>query len=238
MDFKDLREGSLPRRIILFVVSLFFVALSLRLSILAGLGTAPGAAFALAMSKIVGMEVSFWVLMVNLLCVAVQIIVLGRKFNPLQLVQVPASLLFSLFVLYVDPLVNWWIAPNYIVRLIQLLISIFFGALGVLCVVKAGIIRMPMECMFLALQTKINLKIGTMKIIYDVIWLVAALALSFFHLLPKGGITFKSFTDLAGIREGTFIAAFLTGLCMNILDRLIGNSILKICRMPVKEKAK
>ena len=237
MDLKDLREGSLPRRIILFIISLFFVALSVRLSIIAGLGTGPGTAFSLAMSKIVGMEVSFWMLMMNLLCVLVQILVLGRKFNPLQLVQVPASLLFSLFVQYVDPLVNWWVAPNYIVRLIQLLISIFFGALGVLCVVKAGIIRMPMENMFLALQTRINLKVGTMKIIYDVFWLVAALALSFFYLMPRGALTFKSFTDLAGIREGTFIAAFLTGLCMNILDRLIGSSILRLCKMKEEEKA-
>ena len=224
-------EGSPVRRCILFIVSLFFVALGIRLSLIAALGTGPSTAFSAAMSKIVGKDVAFWLFLINVLCVVIQIVIYGKKFNPFQLIQVAASLVFSLFVAYVDPLVSWWTPSNYFVRLIQLLLSIALQAFGVLCVVKAGIIRMPMECSLIAIQTKIPLKVGTLKILFDLFWLLAALILSGIYLLVHDSFTIASFTSLAGIREGTFITALLTGLFINFFDKLCGKQVAALCGM-------
>ncbi|MBQ9890477.1 MAG: YitT family protein [Firmicutes bacterium] len=217
------------KRIILYLLGLFVVALGIRLTLIAQLGTGSSTAFAWAMSKTVGLSVAFWVFVVNALCVVVQIIILKKDFKPIQLLQLAVSFIFSLFIAYVDPLVRWWQPHSYPERVIQLIVAIMVQALGIFFVVKAKLITMPIESMNLVIMQKTGWgKLGTYKILFDAFWFVLALLISLVVTLKAGNFTWDGFLGLAGIREGTVLQVLLIGAFINIYDRLFGKKFAKL----------
>ena len=217
------------KRILLYLFGLFIVAVGIRLSLIAGIGTSSGTAWARAMSLTAGLSIAFWVFVSNALCVVVQIILLRKDFQPVQFIQLAVSFIFSLFIAYVDPLVKWWVPANYIVRLIQLIISTMFQAFGIFCVVKAKLITMPIESMNMVIIQKLGKgKLGTLKILYDLFWFVFAVVLSLVITLKAGPFNFMNFLDLSGMREGTVVQLLLIGAFMNVYDKLFGKQFAKL----------
>ena len=219
MDFGK----NVGKRIILYLLGLFVVALGIRLTLISQLGTGSSTAFAWAMSKTVGLSVAFWVFVVNALCVVVQIIILKKDFKPIQLLQLAVSFIFSMFIAYVDPLVRWWQPNSYPERIIQLIVAIMVQALGIFFVVKAKLITMPIESMNLVIMQKTGWgKLGTYKILFDAFWFIIALLISLVVTLKSGNFTWESFFSLAGIREGTVLQVLFIGTFINIYERLLG----------------
>lgn len=220
---------NLGKRIVLYIFGLFIVAVGGRLSLIANLGLGSSLAWARAMEYVVGQSIAFWTFWPNILCVVVQIILLRKDFKPIQFIQVAAAFIFSLFMAYVDPLVRWWVPANYVVRLIQLLISTMFSALGIFCVVKAKLITMPIESMNLVIMEKVGKgELGTYKILYDAFWFICAIIVSLIATFGRGAFDFGFFLDLSGIREGTVIMLILVGVFMNIYEKLFGKAFDKL----------
>jgi len=217
------------KRVILYLIGLFIVALGLRLSLVAQLGTSASAAFAWAMTKTVGMSVAFWMFCENAFCVLVQFILLRKDFKPDRLLQLVVSFIFSLFIAYADPLVNWWVADSYFERLLQLFIAILLNAFGIFLVVKAKLITMPPESMNLVIMQKTGKgKLGTYKILHDAFWFLLAIIISLVTTLKSGSFTWEGFFGLAGIREGTVVQLILIGVFINIYDKLFGKAFNKL----------
>lgn len=204
-------------RLAFYILGLFLVAISLRLSIVANLGVGPGAVLSLVLQELTAVDISVWGFVLAVVYVIVQIAILKKNFKLISLLQLLFSFIFSLFVAKVTPLVSWWVSTSYIIRLIQLFISVALTGLGIYFVVVARLIAMPPECMILAILTKVKGTVGKFRILFDVSHGVIGIVLS---LISLGTII--------AFREGTVILAILPGLFVDIYDKVIGRPVKRL----------
>lgn len=223
-------KTSFARRMFLYILGLFVVAVGIQLSVVASLGLSAAAAFAFVLNKIADIGFSLgsfsmdglgaWMLLVAVVVVIAQVVILRKDFKIYNLLQLLFAFLFSLFVAVVYPLVSWWVPTNYFIRLIQLFISIAITGLGIFFVVTAKLVPMPPECLIFAIIEKTKKgTVGFLRTGYDVANVVLAVVL--------GWLCFAS--PFLGVREGTVLSAVLTGIFVEIFMRLIGKPFRIFC---------
>ena len=193
------------KRYILFIVSLFFSALGVAFTKRGELGVSPISSVANVLSlKFDALSLGTWLIIWNCVLIAGQIIILRKKFQPIQLLQVPLSFLFGWFADLGMMIVSHIPAEVYVVRLAMVIIGIVILAFGIALSVIANVIMNSGEAFVKAISDTIHKEFGNVKIVFDISCVVTALVLS---------LIFFNFT-IVGTREGTVISAFLTGVAV------------------------
>lgn len=196
-------KAETAKRYVLFIISLFFSALGVAFTKRGELGVSPISSVANVLScKFDALSLGTWLIIWNCILIAGQIIILRRKFQPIQLLQVPLSFLFGWFTDLGMMIVSHIPADSYIVRLIMVIIGIVILAFGIALSVIANVIMNSGEAFVKAISDTIHKEFGNVKIIFDISCVVTALILS---------LIFFNFT-IVGTREGTIISALLTGV--------------------------
>lgn len=206
------------RRYLLLSLGLSTMALGIAFSIRSGLGTTPISTLPLVLSLIAPLSVGTMTILMNLSFIVAQILILRKRFEPVQLLQVPAAFLFG-FLIDVGLWVLRGIAYSaYWQQWVLVLIGIVFVGFGVACQITANTLTLAGEGIVLAISNtlirhfgaKTYLLFGSLKIIFDVSLVVvsAILALIFLH-------------ELAGVREGTVLAAVGVGFVARHLITLL-----------------
>lgn len=191
------------KRYILFIVSLFFSALGVAFTKRGELGVSPISSVANVLScKFDALSLGTWLIIWNCVLIAGQIIILRKKFQPIQLLQVPLSFLFGWFTDLGMMIVSHIPAEVYGVRLAMVIIGIVILAFGIALSVIANVIMNAGEAFVKAISDTIHKEFGNVKIVFDISCVATALILS---------LIFFNFT-IVGTREGTVISAFLTGV--------------------------
>ena len=137
----------------------------------------------------------------NMLLILAQYMLLRSKFHKIQLLQVPMTIVFSFFIdVFMD--VWSWVNPvNYFFKLVALLMGTALIAFGIAVQGIANVLMLPGEGLVYAVSRYFRIDLSKVKTGNDVILVVCAAVLSVIYL----GI-------IDGIREGTLIAALLTGV--------------------------
>ena len=140
----------------------------------------------------------------------IQIAVLRKKYQLIQLMQLPVAFFFG----YLTDFAVWAVqglpCVNYMQQWLACLVGILLVAIGVSMEVKAGVVVLAGEGVVLALcQVIPKAKFGYMKEGFDVTLVAAACVLS---LLFTG--------QVQGVREGTVAAAVFVGLLAKQLGKL------------------
>lgn len=196
-------KAETAKRYVLFIISLFFSALGVAFTKRGELGVSPISSVANVLScKFDALSLGTWLIIWNCILIAGQIIILRRKFQPIQLLQVPLSFLFGWFTDLGMMIVSHIPADSYIVRLVMVIIGIVILAFGIALSVIANVIMNSGEAFVKAISDTIHKEFGNVKIIFDILCVVTALILS---------LIFFNFT-IVGTREGTVISALLTGV--------------------------
>lgn len=196
-------KAETAKRYVLFIISLFFSALGVAFTKRGELGVSPISSVANVLScKFDALSLGTWLIIWNCVLIAGQIIILRRKFQPIQLLQVPLSFLFGWFTDLGMMIVSHIPADSYIVRLVMVIIGIVILAFGIALSVIANVIMNSGEAFVKAISDTIHKEFGNVKIIFDILCVVTALILS---------LIFFNFT-IVGTREGTVISALLTGV--------------------------
>ena len=208
------------KRYILFVISLFFSALGVAFTKHGELGVSPISSVANVMScRFSFLSLGTWLIIWNCVLIIGQVLILRKKFQPIQLLQIPLSFLFGWFTDIGMWIVSFIPAELYPVRLLMVIIGIVILGFGVSVSVIANVIMNSGEAFVKAVSDKINISFGNVKIAFDVLCVIAAIVLSliFFDL------------TVVGTREGTVLSALLTGLTVKLfigklktpLDRIL-----------------
>ena len=197
------------KRCAILVVGLFIMAFGVAFSIKAGLGTSPISSIPYALNLITGLSVGTTTILVNANLILLQIIILRKKYQPIQLLQFPVAVAFGLLTDVAVACTDAIGLTSYWQQWLMCLAGIVLVALGVSFEVAAHAVTLPGEGLALALCRVIKLKFGYMKVIVDVSLVVIAVALSFGFL-----------HGLQGVREGTLAAALLVGLLAKQINRL------------------
>lgn len=191
------------KRYILFIISLFFSALGVALTKHGELGVSPISSVPNVMScKFTSVLMGNWLIIWNCMLILGQIIILRKKFQPVQLLQVPLSFLFG----YFTDFGMWCVSPipaeSYFMRIAMVILGVAVLGFGISLSVIANVIMNAGEAFVKAVADTLNKSFGNVKIVLDVSYVLLSVILS---------LIFFNF-KLVGTREGTVIAAFLTGM--------------------------
>ena len=207
-----MKPKELVKRYLLFIVSLLFAAFGVAVTKHAELGVSPISSTANVMScKFTALSLGVWLILWNCVLILGQILILRRKFQPIQLLQVPLSLLFGWFTDLGMACVAAIPVPNYPVRLLLVLCGIVLLGFGISLSVIANVILNSGEAFVKAISDVSGKNFGDLKIAFDVCCVALALLLSLLFFQGK----------IIGTREGTILTALLTGLVVKCFVRLL-----------------
>ena len=223
-----MKKSSVPQwflRVALYCLALFFLALGVAFSANSNLGISPVNSLPYVISDIVHKEPGTCVIVVFCCYILIQILILRKEFHPIQLCQIIFSTIFGYFVNFAKWLVGDFTLPGgYIGRLVLLMLSIIVVALGVFLYLEVELVPMPMEGMTMAFAKKLNKPFPTVKTVVDtvVVLLGIILTIIFLHKIPfvHEGVR---------IREGTIIAALITGKIVGVIKSMLSPLVQKVC---------
>ena len=207
---KKKSAAELLRRWLFLVVSLFVMALGVACSIQANLGTSPISSVPYALSQFTPLTVGTATIAMNAVFILIQILLLRRRYDPVQLFQLPVAIVFGYLTDFAVWLVSFLQPAAYWQQWLLCLVGIALVGIGVSCEVTAGVATMAGEGVVLAVCQVTPVKFGTMKVTFDVTLVVIACTLSLLFL-----------GHLAGVREGTVAAALLVGQVARRMNRAL-----------------
>ena len=214
-------KAEITKRYLLFIISLFFAAMGVAFTKHGELGVSPISSVANVMScRFDSLSLGTWLIIWNCVLIAGQIAILGKRFQMIQLLQVPLSFLFGWFTDFGMWIVSFLPANSYPVRLIMVVAGIVILGFGISLSVIANVIMNSGEAFVKAISDTLHKEFGNVKIAFDIICVILAITLSvvFFHF------------SIVGTREGTIISALLTGIVVKFFSYILNQPLNLILR--------
>lgn len=216
-----MNRKELCKRYMLFIISLFIAALGVAITKKGELGVSPISSVANVLSlKFTVLSLGNWLIVWNILMILGQIALLRRKFQWIQLLQIPLSFLFGYFTDF-----GMWILSGiqpqaYWFRALLVIAGTVVLGFGVSLSVMANVIMNSGEAFVKAVADTVQKEFGSVKIGFDIFCVVFSLMLSILFFNGK----------IQGCREGTIFAAVCTGLAVKCFCRLFAGKVEKILK--------
>lgn len=207
MNYKEL-----TKRYILFIISLFFSALGVAFTKHGELGVSPISSVANVVNcKFPAFSLGTLLIIWNCILILGQIVLLRKKFQMIQLLQLPLSFLFGWFTDLGMYLVASIPVTSYPLRLLMVLIGIVILGFGISLSVIANVIMNSGEAFVKAVSDTTKKNFGNIKIGFDILCVILSilLSLAFFHM------------QIVGTREGTVLSALLTGMVVKVFTKYL-----------------
>ncbi len=189
-------------RILIFLAGLYCMGLGVALSVIASLGTSPISCFPYVVSEILPVSLGTVTFIMNLGFLLTQIIILRKDFNPWQILQIPALLVFSACIDWNSMIFSWISTDTYLLQILWMLAGCLILGTGIGLLLVADLIMMPADYLVRVLALVVLKKdFGKVKVAFDVtlVCIAALTSLIFLH-------------EIVGIREGSLIAALTVGV--------------------------
>ena len=198
------------KRYLIFLVGLFVNSLGVSLITKANLGTSPISSIPYVLSLNFPFTLGNFTIFFSIFLIVLQLIILRKNFKLEHILQIPVSIIFGYFIDLTMILFSWVNPEAYIMKIVYLLIGCLILGVGVYMEVLADVVMLPGESFVRAIVLTWKTNFGTTKICFDISMSVIAAVFSFIFA-----------GSLAGVREGTVIAALLVGF----IARLIGKKL-------------
>ena len=200
------------KRIIIYVLGLFIVALGVSISKLSDLGVSPVNSIPCVVSEILQIDMGICTTCVFIGFILVQILIMQKEFQWKNLLQILCSTLFGAFVSLTNRIAEVMlpVCTNYGMRLLYVGISMIFVAVGILLYIEADVLSLPSEGVMQAVSYKTKIAFSTSKLGFD--WMVVIISAILSLVFMRG---------LVGVREGTIIAAFGVGIFLKFITKIL-----------------
>ena len=198
------------KRYLIFLMGLFVNSLGVSLITKANLGTSPISSIPYVLSLNFPFTLGNFTIFFSIFLIVLQLIILRKNFKGEHILQIPVSIMFGYFIDLTMILFSWVNPEAYIMKIVYLLIGCLILGVGVYMEVLADVVMLPGESFVRAIVLTWKTNFGTTKICFDISMSVIAAVFSFIFA-----------GSLAGVREGTVIAALLVGF----IARLIGKKL-------------
>lgn len=199
---------------LVFVVGLYFLAVGIVLIVRSALGTTPISSVNYVLSLNTPLTLGAWTFIVNVLLIMGQLW-LVRKVGSRQdvieiLLQIPFSFIFSAFIDF-NMIITTGLHPNdYLMSLALLIIGCVIQSIGVVLEIKPRVAMMSAEGFVKYASRYCNKEFGKFKVYFDITLVSLAVVISLMCT-----------QRIEGIREGSFIAACITGYIVTFLNQKI-----------------
>ena len=185
------------------------------ISVKSDLGVTPISSIPYTMTVVWGMDLGIATMLFSALMVLLQIVILGKQYKMINLLQLPIGILFGAFLTACGKLMHAVPTPDsFILKFLIMLISTVFVALGVLLYVAPGFVPLAPEGFIIAVSRVTKKNFSTIKVIFDVVMVAVSMVvcLAAIHSLGSVGI-------------GTVVAAILVGNEVKWLTKMFGAKI-------------
>lgn len=179
-------------RIIMYIIGMLLLALGGILAIKSNLGASPVSSLPLSISKVSKISLGTATTILYSTYVLLQITILKREFNIIQILQILFAILFGKIMNIFNLIININIDSFYI-RLVICILSCYITAIGISFTVKANIVPIAPDGLTQVISKKIKVDFGKTKIYFDCT--VVLLSIIVLFLNNKG---------LEGLGIGTF----------------------------------
>lgn len=220
-----LLSGILWRRILVYVLGLFILALGVAFAVKSDLGISPINSNPYILSRITGLEQGNLTTLFFCLLILLQILLLRRRFQPIQLLQVVCAMLFGKFVTLCNRLLVWLEPGSYLDQLLLTVISILLISVSMFLYLSAKLIPQPAEGLCLAIQQVFGFRYSNIKVCMDCILVAVAAAIT---LICTG--------SLSGLREGTVLTMLTVGKLIGFCMDHWGPAMQRFCFGPGSEQ--
>ncbi|NFG28247.1 cytidylate kinase family protein [Clostridium botulinum] len=196
------------RRYIIFLIGLFINSFGVSFITKANLGTSPISSIPYTLSLGYPLSLGQFTFIFNILLVLLQIAILRKDFKKESFLQIPVTILFSMFIDMTMNLLSFMNPSSYILKFIYLILGCAVLGLGVFIEVIADVVMLPGESFVNTVSKAFNTDFGKTKIVFDSSMTIIS-----------GVMGIILYHKLAGVREGTIIAAVLVGMIARFLKR-------------------
>lgn len=224
MEFK-----TILKKYPVFILGLYFLSLGIVLIVRSALGTTPISSINYVLSLNSTLSLGTWTFLFNLLLILGQFWLIrdcrSRQDIVEILLQIPFSFLFAAFIDFNMMLTGPLQPGNYGLSMALLLAGCVVQAIGVVLEIKPRIAMMSAEAFVQYASQRYHQEFGKFKVYFDVTLVTLAAILSF--LLSQ---------SIEGIREGSLIAACITGYIVTFLNRRVITRKTLYRLLPVLQK--
>lgn len=208
-----------PRRLILLFAGLAIMSFGIALSVRSDLGTTTISSLPYVLSLISPLSLGTAMILVNTGLMALQMLILRRRFRAVQLLQLPVLLAFGVL----NDVALWATAgisySAYWQQWVLTVAAIVILAVGIVFQIAAQSIMLAGEATVLTIATELArvfgerrlFVFGYVKIAFDVVLVLSAVVL---------GLAFAG--QVVGVREGTVAAAVFIGVTVKRLQPVLG----------------
>lgn len=214
-------------RIPMYFIGLFVMTIGIALSVKSNLGVSPVSSIPYTMTCIWGIEMGKATILFHIILVLIQILLLRKKFKPVQLLQVVIGVVFGYFTTFCNYMVSFLPTPeNLGIRIIMVLASTVFVAFGIFLYLPADLIPLAGEGCMQAVSSVTHIEFSKVKIGFDctMVLVSAITCLTVLH-------------NLGSVGAGTIIAAILVGTLVGIINRAFGKQRDKLLGKTVETAA-
>ena len=208
-----------PRRRVVYLVGVILLACGIALNTKTDLGVAPILSVAFVLSELSGIPFSLMSFFYYCFLILLQLILLGRRFEQLQWLQLAASFLTSFFIGVFSRLIP--AAGSLPLRIAFLLLAILLTGTGIILSVGAKFVPNPGDGMANAIALRTGKNLGFSKNLLDILSFLVALSL---------GLLFRG--RLLGVGAGTVVTMLLTGRAVALLQK----PVLRLAGLEEKEQ--
>lgn len=197
-------------KIFVFIIAIFFCGIGIAVTTQADLGTTPISSLPYVLTFITHLSFGITTFIINILFIIAEVFIMKREFKKKDYLQIFVTVLLGICIDFGMYLSEPFKTTNYFGQILMLVIGTAILAFGVTLEVMADIMYVPGEGIVKAISYKISKDFGKIKIEFDITQCIISIILSLIFL-----------HSIQGLREGTVIAAFLTGLFVSLYYRLL-----------------
>lgn len=198
------------KKILTFLLGVMISGLGVALSTQAGLGATPISSVPWVLTNLSSLSYGTLTLIVNILLVLAQIVILRRRFQWFQLMQIPITALFGACI---D--LGMWLSKPLIttiwpLQVLTLVVGAAVLAFGIILQVRSNFLCIPGDALVKVINQEFGPPLSKIKITLDGSLVLAAISISFIFL-----------GRLEGVREGTLMSVFLVGTFIGLIGKFL-----------------
>ena len=201
-----LKESYVLILIVEMLLGITITAIGLSCMMKSGLGQTSITSFTQNITLLTGMKSGTVLIIFFLSCTVLQILILKRQFEKIQLLQIVLALVQGKIVnliCYDLPYICDLYPQSYFAQWCLIFIGIFFCSYGVAMLFQAELVKNPFEELAMVLANKLHMEFNVFRTYIDILFMVVSILMIILFRL-----------DFTTVREGTWASMLLLGKSM------------------------
>lgn len=199
-------------RIPMYFVGLFIMTIGIALSVKSNLGVSPVSSIPYTMTCVWGIEMGKATIIFHAALVLIQILILRKRFKPINLLQVVVGIVFGYFTTFCNYLATFLPSTdNIAMRIVLMLVSTVFIAVGIFFYLPANFIPLAGEGVMQAVSDVTKIEFSKVKMGFDCSMVIISVITCLICI-----------HSLGSVGAGTVIAAFLVGFNLGRVNKAFG----------------